>query len=27
VRRVQILFQCKPTGANRLSGTHETDKV
>jgi hypothetical protein len=27
VRKVQILFQRKPTGANRLSGTHETDKV
>jgi hypothetical protein len=27
VRKVQILFQRKPTGANRLSGTDETDKV
>ena len=27
VRKVQILFQRKSTGANRLSGTHETDKV
>ena len=27
VRKVQILFQREPTGANRLSGTHETDKV